>query len=63
MKRLLATVGLILVLNPPGLAAPEAIELKGQWNFALDPKDLGFKQPRENWRFPDTITLPGVVTA
>ena len=46
-----------------GAAAPESIQLGGQWNFALDPQDLGINQPRENWRFPDTITLPGMVSA
>lgn len=44
-------------------AAPESIQLDGQWNFALDPGNKGFDQPRENWRFPDTIVLPGVLTA
>ena len=47
-----------------GLAKAEtAIDLSGKWRFALDPNDHGIRATPENWRFPDTIRLPGMVTA
>jgi len=40
-----------------------AIDLSGTWRFAADPLDHGAKATREQWRFPDSITLPGHVAA
>ncbi len=63
MKSVFCSLVATLSMFTASAAAPEPIQLGGQWNFALDPNDLGFNQPRENWRFPDTIMLPGVLTA
>lgn len=45
------------------LRAGETTDLAGKWKFALDPQDLGIRQNPEHWRFPDTIRLPGMVSA
>lgn len=42
-------------------AAP--VDLAGEWRFALDPGDLGAGAKPADWRFPDKIRLPGVLTA
>jgi hypothetical protein len=63
MNSLPASLAFVFILNGAVTAAPDTIELTGRWNFALDPEDLGVNQPRENWRFPDTITLPGMLSA
>lgn len=43
--------------------ALEPIDLSGTWRFAADPLDHGANATREQWRFPDTIRLPGHVAA
>lgn len=39
------------------------MDLSGTWRFAADPQDHGANATREQWRLPDTITLPGHVAA
>ncbi|MBN8456774.1 MAG: discoidin domain-containing protein [Verrucomicrobia bacterium] len=39
------------------------VDLTGEWRFALDPGDLGAGAKPADWRFPDKIRLPGVLTA
>jgi hypothetical protein len=41
----------------------DTIDLSGPWRFALDPQDHGIKATPDNWRFPDTIELPGCLQA
>jgi len=43
--------------------AAESVDLSGEWRFALYPKDSGSTAKPEDWRFPDKIKLPGVLTA
>jgi len=54
----------ILTLFPLlfGGAFANAIDLSGSWRFALDGGDLGVRCKPEEWRFPDSIRLPGMVT-
>ncbi|MGL5020066.1 MAG: sugar-binding domain-containing protein, partial [Luteolibacter sp.] len=42
-------------------AAP--VDLSGEWRFALDPQDAASTVTPDQWRFPDRIRLPGMVTA
>jgi hypothetical protein len=44
-------------------AAPEAIDLTGEWKFAPDESDAGISATPEQWVFPETIRLPGQVAA
>lgn len=55
-------ISLISLLCLPCLAV-EPMDLSGTWRFAADPQDHGANATREQWRFPDTITLPGHVAA
>ncbi len=41
----------------------QAIDLSGEWEFALDPQDSGIHATPAGWRFPDKIQLPGMLTA
>ncbi len=43
--------------------ADEPLSLAGEWRFALDPGDHGLRDSPQNWKFPDTIQLPGILTA
>jgi hypothetical protein len=52
---------LALVLVSLSYAAP--LDLSGEWRFALDPDDLGIRAQAADWKFPDTIRLPGMVNA
>lgn len=45
------------------LAGAGTIDLSGEWRFALDPQDLGRHAKPADWRFPDKIRLPGILTA
>ncbi|BCX49706.1 beta-galactosidase [Haloferula helveola] len=58
---------MIRLLLPVALAsslmATEPVDLSGDWRFALDPSDSGLRDQPDNWRFPDTIRLPGMLTA
>jgi hypothetical protein len=46
------------------LAVPaRAIDLSGEWRFALDARDQGMRGSSGEWTLPDKIRLPGVVTA
>ena len=45
------------------LTAMPALDLSGEWRFALDPQDLGVQAGPDGWRFPDKIRLPGTVAA
>jgi hypothetical protein len=49
------------LLSLPAAAAP--LDLSGDWRFALDPQDHGIRAKPEDWKFPDTIRLPGMVNA
>lgn len=60
MNRILPLVMLAMMGSA---AARDAIDLSGEWRFALDPRDLGDRAKPEDWRFPDKIRLPGIVTA
>ncbi|MCB1130872.1 MAG: beta-galactosidase, partial [Verrucomicrobiae bacterium] len=44
-------------------AALEPINLAGQWKFAPDESDQGIAASPEQWKFPETIQLPGQVAA
>ena len=44
-------------------AAAPAIDLAGEWRFALDPQDKILHDKPSDWSFPDRIRLPGMVTA
>jgi hypothetical protein len=46
-----------------GLASAKTVDLSGEWRFALDQQDLGRHAKPEDWRFPDKIKLPGILTA
>ena len=53
-----------MVLSSASLVSGQApIDLSGTWRFAADPQDHGAHATREQWRFPDTIQLPGHVAA
>jgi hypothetical protein len=39
------------------------IDLSGDWRFALDPGDHGIRSDPDDWKFPDQIKLPGILTA
>ncbi len=58
-------LGLLPVIVSQALwaAAPAPVDLAGEWRFALDPPDAGAHAKPEDWRFPDRIRLPGMVTA
>lgn len=57
-------IALLLFAATLSSAAPmKPVPLAGKWRFALDPNDYGIKAGPENWKFPDTIQLPGLVTA
>ncbi len=56
-----AIFALVLAATPVGAAAP--LDLSGSWRFALDAPDLGIKCQPDQWRFPDAIRLPGILTA
>lgn len=43
--------------------AADPIDLSGEWRFALDPQDQGVQAKPGDWRFPDKIRLPGILTA
>jgi hypothetical protein len=38
------------------------IHLEGEWRFAMDAEDAGAAAKPEDWKFPDTIRLPGMVS-
>jgi hypothetical protein len=66
MKKL-ASLILMLAFSATAHAAetdekPTTINLSGTWKFALDKPDLGLKAGPANWKFPDTIQLPGILT-
>jgi hypothetical protein len=44
-------------------AALKPIDLSGQWKFAPDESDAGLAASPEQWKFPETIQLPGQVAA
>lgn len=39
------------------------IDLAGEWRFSLDPEDHGLLAKPGDWKFPDTIRLPAILTA
>jgi hypothetical protein len=39
------------------------LNLDGEWRFALDASDSGLQKAPGNWKFPDKIQLPGILTA
>lgn len=45
------------------VAALEPVDLAGLWRFAPDESDAGLSASPEQWRFPETIRLPGQVAA
>ena len=42
---------------------PNPIDLSGAWKFAADLADSGLTATPDQWKFPDTIQLPGQVAA
>ena len=60
MKTLRSFLTLALV-SLSSYAAP--LDLSGEWRFALDPDDRGIRAQPADWKFPDTIRLPGMVNA
>jgi len=54
---------LLLTAIVSSAAAMEPIPLAGEWRFALDRDDSGLKAEPDQWKFPDKIQLPGLVTA
>ena len=59
----LTVATLLAALLTAALPAAETIDLSGTWKFTLDPQDLGIKAKPDQWRFPDTIQLPGMASA
>ena len=60
---LVSAIGYCLLVTLGARAdSPPAISLAGQWRFALDPDDLLINQPVSQWRFLETIQLPGKLT-
>lgn len=53
---------LALSLHLAVTAFANPIDLAGRWEFALDGGDLGVRSKPDDWRFPDKIRLPGMVT-
>ena len=43
--------------------ASNSLDLSGEWQFALDPEKELIEHDASDWRFPDVIELPGMVTA
>ena len=41
----------------------DSMDLSGQWKFAADVSDVGLAVRPDQWKFPDTIQLPGQVAA
>lgn len=62
-RRLPAACLLPLLSCTLAAAGPAALDLAGSWRFALDPQDLGLAAGPANWKFPDTIQLPGCLQA
>ena len=38
---------------------PAELSLAGEWQFALDPEDIGVKQEWQNKELGETLCLPG----
>ena len=57
---MLVIPGALLRADP---AQTKTVPLAGEWRFALDPSDYGVKAGPDGWKFPDTLRLPGLVTA
>ena len=38
---------------------PQEMSLAGEWQFALDPKDVGMKEEWQGQSLPETLYLPG----
>jgi len=51
-----------IILAAP-LGAASVIDLAGDWRFALDPQDAGIHAKPDDWKFPDKIRLPGMLSA
>lgn len=45
------------------LTAAPTVDLAGKWRFVLNPKDEIIGAKPEDWKFADTIHLPGTVTS
>ena len=56
-----ATFLAFFILGLSSAASP--LDLSGEWRFALDPEDTGIRTQAADWKFPDTIRLPGMVNA
>ena len=64
MNNLAIALLLVIPFSTPLMAQPApSLPLAGEWGFALDPQDLGLAAGPDGWKFPDTIRLPGLVTA
>lgn len=57
MRRIALLLTLLLVLA--GYSAAQQISLSGQWQFKLDPKDVGIGEKWFNTAFNEQINLPG----
>ena len=65
MKRFYLSLALFIVLPAFELFASDTIDLSGQWQFAIDSKDIGQKQQWFAGSLPEsnTIELPGSIQA
>ncbi len=54
---------LICMSLPTVCGAANSLDLTGEWRFALDPEKQFAEIEASEWRFPDVIRLPGMVTA
>jgi hypothetical protein len=52
-----------ILLSLAALHAADSINLAGRWKFAADVQDAGLSATPDQWKFPDTIQLPGQVAA
>jgi len=62
MHKLITTLLCALTLSAHAVETPQ-LDLSGTWKFALDAPDTGLRAGPANWKFPDTIKLPGILTA
>ena len=63
MKPLRHSLPFILACLVSPALAMDSIDLSGRWKFAPDMTDSGLAATPEQWRFPDSIQLPGQVAA
>ena len=53
----LMSIGLLSLMSCR--MGPAELSLAGEWQFALDPEDIGVKQEWQNKELGETLRLPG----